>query len=130
MDLPVSSVLPGALSGALSGNRSDRFYWCDGPARSYRSYRRVGSHRDYWPNWACLLYTSMLPQMMLECAVYGFTAGLLFRLVQTKYRVLNLYISPVSYTHLDVYKRQARSLIRRVDRDELLQAMVKEYLND
>lgn len=39
---------------------------------------------------------AMLPQMMLECAVYGFTAGLLFRLVQTKYRVLNLYISLVA----------------------------------
>ena len=35
--------------------------------------------------------------------------------------------TPVSYTHLDVYKRQ---LIRKLDRDELLQELVKQYLRD
>ena len=44
---------------------------------------------------------------------------------------------PVSYTHLDVYKRQptyitnhknARSLICRIDRDELMSALVRTYL--
>ena len=47
---------------------------------------------------------------------------------------------PVSYTHLDVYKRQdptyittyqgARSLIRKIDRDDLLQALLKSYLGE
>ena len=36
--------------------------------------------------------------------------------------------TPVSYTHLDGYKRQARAMIRKVDRDELLQTLVKYYL--
>ena len=56
-------------------------------------------------------------------------------------------LTTVSYTHLDVYKRQvgyilsedptyittyqgARSLIRKIDRDDLLQALLKSYLGE
>lgn len=39
------------------------------------------------------------------------------------------YILSEDPTYITTYNN-ARSLIRRVDRDELLQAMVKEYLND
>ncbi|MGI5897360.1 MAG: ECF transporter S component [Oscillospiraceae bacterium] len=34
-----------------------------------------------------------LPQMLVECAIYGLVSGLLFQLVHTKHRALNLYIS-------------------------------------
>lgn len=39
------------------------------------------------------------------------------------------YILSEDPTYITTHNN-ARSLIRRVDRDELLQAMVKEYLND
>ncbi len=39
------------------------------------------------------------------------------------------YILSEDPTYITTYNN-ARSLIRRVDRDELLQAMVKAYLND
>lgn len=37
--------------------------------------------------------SAMLPPMMVECAVYGFTSGLLFKIIRTKKIYLNLYIS-------------------------------------
>ena len=39
---------------------------------------------------------AMLPSMMVECAVYGFTAGLLMKYVRTGKNVRDLYISLVS----------------------------------
>lgn len=36
---------------------------------------------------------AILPQMMIECAVYGFTAGLMIKLVSTKRIYADLYIS-------------------------------------
>lgn len=39
---------------------------------------------------------AMLPGMMVECAVYGFTAGLLMKYVRTGKNLADLYISLVS----------------------------------
>ena len=39
---------------------------------------------------------AMLPSMMVECAVYGFTSGLLMKYVRTGKSSLDLYISLVS----------------------------------
>lgn len=39
---------------------------------------------------------AMLPSMMVECCVYGFTSGLLMKYVRTKHTVADLYISLVS----------------------------------
>ena len=39
---------------------------------------------------------AMLPSMMVECAVYGFTAGLLMKYVRTGKATADLYISLVS----------------------------------
>ena len=39
---------------------------------------------------------AMLPSMMVECGVYGFTAGLLMKYVRTGKNVRDLYISLVS----------------------------------
>ena len=39
---------------------------------------------------------AMLPSMMVECAVYGFTSGLLMKYVRTGKAVTDLYISLVS----------------------------------
>ena len=39
------------------------------------------------------------------------------------------YILSEDHTYITTH-HNARSLIRRIDRDELLQAMVKNYLND
>jgi hypothetical protein len=36
---------------------------------------------------------AMLPSMMVECGVYGFTTGLMMLLVRTKHTALDLYIS-------------------------------------
>lgn len=38
---------------------------------------------------------AMLPAMMVECAVYGLTAGLVMQIVRTKYVYADLYISLV-----------------------------------
>lgn len=39
---------------------------------------------------------AMLPSMMVECAVYGFTSGLLMKYVRTGKAVTDLYISLIS----------------------------------
>lgn len=39
---------------------------------------------------------AMLPSMMVECCIYGFTSGLLMKYVHTKNAVLDLYISLIS----------------------------------
>lgn len=39
---------------------------------------------------------AMLPSMMVECCVYGFTTGLLMKYVHTKHAAADLYISLVS----------------------------------
>ena len=39
---------------------------------------------------------AMLPSMMVECAVYGFTAGLMMKLVRTKSTLADLYISLIT----------------------------------
>ena len=39
---------------------------------------------------------AMLPSMMVECAVYGFTSGLLMKYVRTGKTVTDLYISLIS----------------------------------
>ena len=38
----------------------------------------------------------MLPPMMVECAVYGLTTGLMMHFVRTKYLVADLYISMIT----------------------------------
>ena len=53
-------------------------------------------------------------------------------LVQKGYNPVNQivgYILSEDPTYITTYNN-ARSLIRRIDRDELLQALVKSYLND
>ena len=53
-------------------------------------------------------------------------------LVQKGYNPVNQivgYILSADPTYITTYNN-ARSLIRRIDRDELLQALVKSYLND
>ena len=39
---------------------------------------------------------AMLPPMMVECAVYGLTTGLMMHFVRTKYLVADLYISMIT----------------------------------
>ena len=39
---------------------------------------------------------AMLPSMMVECAVYGLTTGLMMHFVRTKYLVADLYISMIT----------------------------------